>query len=138
MGLSKNLKKALFFWTVFNLIGYSCYLFDLSPSKESTSKNRFGGHVTRVDYFLVPKYERPDYYGKEALFPDCDNCNYGEKENFWPFHKFTYSVALGSVLNETVGRVGFFGYYGHYEFLVYVIIPFITLLLYYIYKKFLQ
>ncbi len=141
MPLSKNFKKILFFWTVFHVFGYVSYLTGLTPSIEKdhskfitvgyNGERYYKGDVVK-DFIFTPEYD--ERYEEERLFPDCSNCEYGEKENFWPFHKFTYIVQQG--YSTKSGLVGIWGYYGHYEFLFYVVFPFTIILLSFIYQKY--
>lgn len=141
MTINKTVKKIIFFWVLFNLIGYLSFLIGFTPSIESKDQN---GNVTR-NYLITPKYSNQvihdtDINGhsevkRNMMFPDCSNCNYIEKNNFYPFHSFTYSVYRN---NTTKGFVGIWGYYGHYEFLFYMILPLLILGLRLVYNKFIK
>jgi hypothetical protein len=141
MKITKTTKKVIFFWSLFHLIGYVSFLTGLTPSFESEKAN---GDVNR-SYILTPEYSdqvihSTDINGhfelkKNMMFPNCWECQYNEKDNFWPFHKFTYSVYQNNV---TSGFVGIWGYYGHYEFLFYMGLPFLFLICIWMYRKFIK
>lgn len=132
MELSKTMKKILFFWSVFHILGYLTFITGLTPSIKYDEET-----PEQYEYFLfTPKYGTPEYIEEdyeEKIFPTCSSCNYGEKENFWPFHKFTFSVYGGGETQS--GFVGIWGYYGHYEFLFYFVLPYLVLCLMWLYKK---
>jgi hypothetical protein len=141
MKTTKTTKKAMFFWTLFHLIGYSSFLTGITPSIELKKSN---GDVNR-SFIITPEYsnqviQSTDMFGhselmKNMMFPDCSNCEYNEQDNFWPFHDFTYGVYNGS---ETRGFVGIWGYYGHSEFLFYMCLPLLILICIWIYRKFIN
>lgn len=130
--------KLLFFWLVFHLVAYLSFKLKITPSFEET----VNGEKT-VNYILTPEYSSKVYLSTNILgvttkmenmmFPSCENCSYNESDNFYPFHKFTYSVF--NQYDSVNGFVGIFGYYGDYEFLLYFIIPLVLLILSKIYKK---
>ncbi len=137
MKITKKTKKFIFFWSIFHLLGYTFFLTGFSPSIDShnsekviTSYNNSSYYRTtdRKDYLFIPNYRY-----KNDLFPSCSNCEYSEDENFWPFHRFTYSTRAGASYNK--GFVGIWGYYGHYEFLFYMVLPFLILSLTWVYQK---
>lgn len=141
MKISNTFKKIIFFWSLFHLTGYLSFLTSFTPSIESISQN---GDINR-SFILTPEYSdkiihSTDINGhteikKNMMFPNCSDCKSNEKENFWPFHKFTYGV-YG--YNSTSGFVGIWGYYGHYEFLFYIVFPFFIFISYALYKKILK
>ena len=132
------MKKILFFWTLFHLIGYSSYLTEINPKIDidKTHYNQFMqrnyNEIFRV-YLITPKYES---YGESIC---CNSQSYSESENFWPIHKFTYGYYGGSGQYDAVeGFIGIFGYYGHSEFMFYVLLPYLILGLIWIYKRFVK
>jgi hypothetical protein len=141
MKISKTFKKVIFFWTIFHLIGYLSYLTEINPSFKSENSHLITGYANdfyeydNSEHFIfTPKYL--EGYSEEKLYPNCYNCNYGEKENFWPFHKFIYTVNYGSTWVK--GFVGVWGYYGHYEFLFYIVLPSLIFLLIWVYRRFVK
>lgn len=105
MTLSINQKKFLFFWIIFNTIGYLSYLTDWHPSITNT--------LTGSEIIIDEKY----YF----ITPDYINCtlcskSYSPKAHFYPFHSFTYKTYWGSHVFD--GFIGLWGYYDHEEYVV--------------------
>ena len=109
--LSKNAKKLLFFWVIFNFVGYFTYLTNTHPYFTVSAKNNL-----YINYFLTPS---------------CDK--FTEKDNFFPFHDF-YQTSYGNGSNG--GFTGVYGYYGHYEFLLYVVLPLFGIAVVWVYRRF--
>lgn len=133
MTLNIKVKKFLFFWTIINIIGYTSFLTGFTPSfKDNTDNYEF--------FLLTPRYETHTIGNQEINEIDsrCNKCNFSESENFWPFHKFTFTVYQEDwpdyILMDQ-GFIGIWGYYGHYEFIVYILIPFLFIGLRFIYFK---
>jgi len=122
MILSIKQQKFLFFWVIFNTIGYVSYLIDLHPKYTNTLRGE--GIVISEKYYLLT----PD----EIYCPLCDT-NYSPAANFYPFHSFTFKIYYRSYVYD--GFIGLWGYYDHKEYIVYVIIPLLILLLIYIYRR---
>lgn len=138
MKLSKTFKKVLFFWTIFHLIGYTCYLFKIAPVSSglmySQDDNNF---VKNVKYYLVPRYVGDNNDSElDVFYTGFGASHMTEIENFYPFHKFTYS--WGGYNGNIKVTLGIFGYYGTSEFLVYVVVPYFVLFFAYVYKKFIN
>lgn len=137
--LSKKVKKILFFWVLFNLIGYVSYLTDIHP-KIDIDKSYQNQHL---NYILTPKYNESYYdasydISKEIQTICCSSLEYSEQNNIWPFHKFTYEYYTGETYDtiKTIsGFVGIYGYYGHFEFVLYVILPFVFIGIVFLYRK---
>lgn len=126
------MKKIIFFWSIFHLFGYMTFVVGLNPSIKGNEYSSNG-----YEHFLfTPKYGCENCADGLKLNPDCYNCETGERQNFWPFHKFTYGVREGSWV--TGGFVGVWGYYGHYEFLFYMVLPFLVILLVWLYRRFIK
>lgn len=136
--LWKNLtnvqRKFIFFYLIFNLIGYLSFLLDLHPKiAEDYNEKSFS-----TIYLITPKK--------------------GHSQHFWPFHSFyktfgyegdeggqykikqEYNSYTNSFTNTVVEQTKYFeffglwGYYDHKEFIVYVILTFIGLVFYVFYK----
>lgn len=122
MILSIRQQKFLFFWIIFNTIGYVSYLTNWHPMYTNTLRGE--GIVIYEEYYLVT----PDY----IPCPLCD-VNYSPASHFYPFHSFSYKTYKGSYIYN--GFIGLWGYYDHQEYIIYVILPLVILLLIYIYKK---
>lgn len=129
-------RKFIFFYLVFNLIAYTTFLLKFHPKIENIEKD--GLNITKIyDYIFIP-----DYYVLER----CSDCELKESENFYPFHKFSFSFGSSGYDNyyhnyyrdSTEGFVGIFGFYGHTEFVFYVIIPFLIYGLTIVYRKFVK
>lgn len=109
--LSKNFRKFLFFWVIFNFLGYFSFLADIHPKFQYEE-----GGASYTNYLLTP---------------DCSEGT--EEENFYPFHDF-YPEYYGGYSNG--GFLGIYGYYGHYEFLFYVVFPLFIIGVIWLYKEF--
>lgn len=119
---SIKLQKFLFFWVIFNTIGYVSYLINWHPKYTNTLRGE--GIVISEEYYLIT----PD----EIYCPLCDT-NYSPEANFYPFHSFTFKINYRSYISD--GFIGIWGYYDHQEYIIYVILPIIILILIYLYKK---
>jgi hypothetical protein len=104
--MSKNFKKAIFLWVIFNSIGYLSYLFDIHP------------------YFKIARGNYSHF--KNYILTPVTNL---EAEYFFPFHSFMD-------VEYDYGFKGIYGYYGNYEFFVYVIIPLIIIGSIWFYRKY--
>lgn len=108
-------RKFLFFWVVFNSIGYFSFLADIHPSIEV----KYGKNAVYTNYLLTP---------------DCTK--YEEQEHFYPFHDYFNSGYIGTSVFGSF--VGIYGYYGHYEFLLYVVVPLLCIFLVWFYRKYVK
>lgn len=113
MILSKNAKKLLFFWIIFHSIGYASYLWDIHPSFKYEKET-----AVYTNYLLTPEMNAET-----------------EKENFYPFHKFTTNHYTSHVHGKFVGV---YGYYGNYEYFVYVVLPLLSILIVWVYREFIE
>lgn len=130
-------RKIAFFWLIFHAIAYISFITKWTPSFEDKK-----GSLTTINYILTPKYSEKinfvtDVNGVQTItenmmFDRCDSCPYIESKNFYPFHKFTYT--LYGRYEQQKGFVGIFGYYGNDEFIVYFLIPLILYIIYALYK----
>jgi len=117
-------KKLAFFWIIFHSIAFLSFKLQWTPSIDKKE-----GVVTRKDYIFTPEYTNNGYLvGSQH----CYNCNYKEKTNFYPFHKFTYG--WGTSYQKNKGFIGIFGYYGNDEYIVYVIIPVFIYIIFALYR----
>lgn len=114
-----EMKKFLFFWCIFHLIGYVSFLVGITPHFDN------GEDSSGINYIITPEYI-PTAYDNSLQVEE-----YMEEYNFYPFHRFveknSYQVPI---------FVGVWGYYGHYEFLVYVVLPLLIYLLMIFYRRF--
>ena len=127
MKISKTMKKVLFFWSIFHLFGYMTFVVGLTPSIKAKTYS----HNYEI-FLFTPEYT--NNLGYLTICPSCYNDGYGEKENFWPFHKFIYSFYNDSEREF----IGIWGYYGHYEFLFYMVLPFLVLCLIWVYRRYIK
>lgn len=123
MKITLRQKQFIFFYLVYNLIGYLSFLFDFTPFI-STKSSLYLGLPHTSNYYIIT----PDM----ANVKDCSN--YTTPSGFYPFHEYTFScIYYGLKSNSTF--VGLWGFYDHTEFAVYVLLPLFAFALYLLYKK---
>lgn len=149
-----DFKKLAFFWLIIHTVAFLSFKLQWTPSFTTEEKD---GSILITNYILTPKYSDGTRTVtlnngvrkviENAMFPNCESCDFIESENFYPFHEFNYSIYRTKYnynrytgqregqQEATKGFVGIFGYYGNNEYIVYVIIPVIVWLLLLLYKK---